>query len=149
MLLMLAVDGSEASLRATDHVSFMLTGNNGIKLTLFHVPPRQQDACEIDFTQTQGDVDEIVARGAKRCVDNFYAHAQKVFSAAGFKKKQIELKTVTGRKDVGKAILSEAKKGDYGTVIIGRRGADKSFFMGSVSKQVLYKMSGRAVWVVS
>ncbi len=51
--------------------------------------------------------------------------------------------------DLGKAILDEAKKGKYGTVVIGRRGVDRAFFMGSVSRHVLDKISERAVWVVS
>ena len=38
MKVMLAVDGSEASLRAVDHLSFIVGGNEKIKFTLFHVP---------------------------------------------------------------------------------------------------------------
>ena len=51
--------------------------------------------------------------------------------------------------DVGKTILDEARKGNYGTVVIGRRGANGAFYMGGVSRSVLNKMSERAVWVVS
>ena len=51
--------------------------------------------------------------------------------------------------NVGKAILDEAKKGNYGTVVIGRRGASKAFFMGSVSRYVLDRISNRALWLVS
>ena len=43
----------------------------------------------------------------------------------------------------------EVKKGDYGTVVVGRRGVNRAFFMGSVSKYVLNHTEGRALWVVS
>ena len=146
---MLAVDGSEASIRAADHLSFMLGGNEEIKVTVFHVTPSLRDYCEIDFSESGREVDEIIARGDKRCVEHFYAHARKTFRKAGFKDGQIDLKVVRRAMDVAKAIVNESKKGDFGTVIIGRRGASQSFFMGSVSRQVLDRVSGRAVWVVS
>ena len=51
--------------------------------------------------------------------------------------------------NVGKAIVDEAKKGNYGTVVIGRRGVSKAFFMGSVSRYVLDRTRNRALWLVS
>lgn len=146
---MLAVDGSEASLRAVDHLTFMLGGNQNIKVTLFHVVPTFSDYCVINFDEKESDIGEIVARGARRCIDHFYAHALHKFKEAGLKDNQIELKVVKRAVNVGKAILDHARHGDYGTVVIGRRGVNNAFFMGSVSKYVLDKISGRAVWVVS
>jgi nucleotide-binding universal stress UspA family protein len=147
--LMLAVDGSEASLRAVDHVSFMVGGNEKIKLTLFHVMPSLKDYCTIDFNETKGEADKIIAQGAKQCIDHFYAQAKKTLMAAGFQEKQIEVKTAKRIRDIGKAVVNQARKGGYGTVVVGRRGIDNAFFMGSVSRQVLDRVSGRAVWVIS
>ena len=76
---MLAVDGSEASLRAVDHRSFMVGGNEKIKVTLFHVMPTLRDCCAINFNEKESDVGRIIARGAKRCIDHFYAQAQVKF----------------------------------------------------------------------
>jgi len=149
MKLMLAVDGSETSLRAVDHLSFMVGGNDKIKLTLFHVTPTLRDYCVIDFDEKESDIEEIIARGARRCIDHFYAHAQRKFKEAGVHENQIELKVVKRTVDIGKAILDHARNGDYGTVVIGRRGVNEAFFMGSVSRYVLDKTSGRAMWVVS
>jgi nucleotide-binding universal stress UspA family protein len=146
---MLAVDGSEASLRAVDHLTFMLGGNQNIKVTLFHVVPTFSDHCVINFDEKESDVGQIIARGARRCIDHFYAHALHKFKVAGLKENQIELKVVKRGVNVGKAILDHARQGNYGTVVLGRRGVNNAFFMGSVSKYVLDKISGRAVWVVS
>lgn len=149
MKVMLAVDGSEASLRAVDHLCFMVGGNDNIKITLFHVMPTLRDYCVINFDEKESDVRQVIAQGAKRCIDHFYAHAQHRFEEAGLQKNQIELKVIKRAMDVGKAILDQARKGNYGTVIVGRHGAGKAFFMGSVSRCVLNKISGRALWVVS
>ena len=149
MKVMLAVDGSETSLRAVDHLGFMVGGNEKIKVILFHVTPRLRDYCVIDFDEKESEVDQVIAQGARRCIDHFYSHARRKFEEAGLQENQIELKVVKRTMDVGKAILDEAKKGKYGTVVIGRRGVGKAFFMGSVSRHVLDKISERAVWVVS
>ncbi len=147
--IMLAVDGSEASLRAVDHLSFMFGKNPDIRVTLFHVTPRVGDYCRIDFDDRQAGMDTIISESAKRCIDGFYAQALKVFDKAGIGEKQIEIKTARATVKVGKAIIDEAKKGDYGTVVIGRRGANKAFFMGSVSRHVIDKTSGKALWVIN
>ena len=149
MKIMLAVDGSEASLRAVDHLCFMVDGNEKIKVTLFHVMPMLRDYCDINFEEKEADVRQIVARGAKRRIEHFYAHTRRRFREAGLQENQIELKVIKRAMDVGKTILNHARKGDYGTVVVGRRGANGAFYMGSVSRHVLNKVSGRAVWVVS
>jgi len=146
---MLAVDGSEASFRAVDHLSFMLGGNEKIKITLLHVTPTLRDYCKIDFNEKRSDVGGIIARGARRCVDSFFPHARKQFSEAGLRDDQVEIDVVKRTMDIGKAIVNKAKKVDYGTVVIGRRGTGEAFFMGGVSKYVLDKTHGRALWVVS
>ncbi len=147
--IMVAVDGSESSLSAVDHLSFMVGENPEIKVTLFHVAPRLRHYCAIDFKEKEADIDQVLVRGAKQCVDLFYAHALKMFGEAGIQENQIEIKTTKGAVNAGNAILNEAKKGDYGTVVTGRRGTNQAFFMGSVSRYVLNRTSNRALWLVS
>jgi len=147
--IMVAVDGSESSLRAVDHLSFMVGENPKIKVTLFHVMPRLRDYCVIDFDDKDAGIDQVIAQGDKRYIDHFYAHVRKKFSEAGIQENQIEIKVTRCTVNVGKAIVDEARKGNYGTVVIGRRGASKAFFMGSVSRYVLDRTSNRALWLVS
>ena len=149
MKVMLAVDGSEASLRAVDHFSFMVGGNEDLKVTVFHVTPMLRNYCAIDFDDKESGAGKVIARGARRCVDHFYAHARKKFTDAGLRDDQVELEVVKRSVDVGKAIVGRIRKEDYGTVVLGRRGTGEAFFMGSVSKYVLDKTYGRTLWVVS
>lgn len=147
--MLMAIDGSEASLRAVDHVSFILSGNSDVHLTLLHVTSNARNYCEIDLEeQPNPELEEIVARGDKACIDQFYPHAIKKFKDAGISEDRIKIETVKGSRRAGKTILDFAQKGNYGTVIIGRRGVNKSFFMGSVSRYLINKISNRALWIV-
>lgn len=133
--IMAAVDGSENSFRAIDHLSFMVSENPDIKITLFHVIPRAGEYTPINF-------DEKEER------ENFYARALDKFKTTGIQEEQIEVKVAKVTLNVGKAILDEAKKGNYGTVVMGRRKAKKAFFEASVSKQVLDRTLNSAIWIV-
>jgi nucleotide-binding universal stress UspA family protein len=144
----IAIDGSESALRAVDHVSFMIGENPDIQVTLLHVTPRLRDYCTIEFDEEGDMIEEVITQGDRRCVDSFYIHAQQRFKEAGIKDSQIDIKQVVSTINIGKTIVEEAKKGDYGTVVIGRRGINNSFFMGSVSRYVLSNASDRAVWLV-
>jgi len=147
--LLLAIDGSESAYRAVDHVSFMLDGNPDVVVTLFHAVPKLKDYCEIDFSDTDKEIEEFLVEDDKRCLTRFYAHAMKRFREAGLDEKQIEIKETRRKGNVGKAIVRTAKKGDYGTVVVGRRGLGRSFFMGSISKYVLNQADKQAVWMIS
>lgn len=146
--IMVAVDGSESALRAVDHVSFILGDNPDITVTLFHVAPTLSDYCEIDFDDSDKDIEDLIINGDKRCIDNFMAHAVNRFREAGLSEKQIEIKQIKQVRNVGRAIVEEAGQGSYSTVVVGRRGVDRAFFMGRVSGYVLEKISGRALWLV-
>jgi nucleotide-binding universal stress UspA family protein len=147
--LMLAVDGSDASLRAVDHISFLLSGNTDIRLTLLHVTRKARDYCEVNFDdEPSAELEEIVSRDDKACFDQFYGHALQKFKNSGISESQLEATTVKGGANTGKIILEAAEKGNYGTLVIGRRGIDKAFFMGSVSRTILNKASDRAIWLV-
>ena len=147
--IMVAVDGSESSLRAVDHVCFMTSGNPDIVITLFHVMPRFSDFCPISFEEPTEKIEEILIQGDKRCVDHFHAVAMQKFKEAGFQDTQIQINTVDCMYNIGSAIIDEAKSGNFGTVVVGRRGGGNAFFMGSVSRTVLGKTAKCALWVVS
>ena len=146
--IMVAIDGSESSLNAVDHICSMVGGNQDIKLTLLHVTPKLRDVCTIEFDEEGDIVDEVIARGDKQCVDNFHTHAQKRFKAAGINENQIIIREVKSTINIGKTIVDEAEKGKFGIVVIGRKGLNESFFLGGVSRYVVNKATKCAVWLV-
>ena len=47
-----------------------------------------------------------------------------------------------------KAVLDEFQQGNFGTLVVGRRGMNKKFFTGSVSGYLMNEFSEGALWVV-
>lgn len=146
--IMVAVDGSESALKAVDHVAFMLEGNKKIPVTLLHVTPTLRDYCTIEFDEEGDMIEEVITSGDKRCVDSFYIRAKQKFKEAGLEDSQIDVIEVKSKLNIGKTIVDFAKKEGCGTLVIGRRGANKAFFMGRVSRYVLTNASACAVWLV-
>ncbi|MGB5986050.1 MAG: universal stress protein [Desulfobacterales bacterium] len=147
--IMVAVDGSQNSLRAVDHLAFMLQNNSEAIITFFHMTPRLQDFCPIDFDAAEtGDLEEILQEGDQACIDQFYARARKKLAQAGIDDHQIKINVKQGGLRVGRAVLDAFRKGSYGTLVIGRRGDDKKFFTGSVSRHLINNFSQGALWVV-
>jgi len=147
--IMLAVDGSESSLRAVDHVSFMLQGNSDVTITILHVTPKFGDVNPIDFDIPEDEkIGELVIKGEKRRIDNFFAHASRIFNEAGISTDQLQIQNVKCGVNVKKTIINEARKGNYKTLVVGRSGMNKSFFFGSVSRYVVEKTPGFVIWIV-
>lgn len=146
---LVAVDGSEYSLRAIDHLAFALSDAVGISLTFLHVRPKLKDYCEVDFEATQAQaLEDLIRKGDKACIDNFYSVALKKLNEFDIGEDRIQTKTVTGLANIGAAILKEVQTGNYDTVVMGRSGVNKSFFTGSVASTVLNKISKGALWLV-
>lgn len=146
---LVTVDGSESSFRAVDHVSFIFRNNPHAVITLFHVTPRLRDYCRLDYFTEEADLEAAVLQSDQKCIDQFLAIVQKKFADAGISQDQVIIRQTKPRFTIGDAILAEIQKGDHGTVVVGRRGADRAFYMGSVSNYILAKASRRAVWLVS
>ena len=146
---MAAVDGSESALRAVDHMAFMLSGNPEVRFCFFHVAPRLKDYCEIDFgAEAGGGLETLIAQGDQHCMDDFFPAALAKLREAGFREEQIETRTATTLLSVGETILTAAREGGFGAIVMGRRGMNKSFFGGKVSYGVSQKLSDAALWLV-
>jgi len=147
--IMVAVDGSENSFKAVDHLAFIIGGNTDLKISFFHVTPRLQDFCPVDFEENESEaLEEIIRQGDQHCIDQFFSHAQKRLSEAGIQQNQISFNTSEGVFRVGKAVLDEYRQGNFGTLVVGRRGMNKKYFTGSVSRYLVNQFSGGALWVV-
>ncbi len=147
--IMVAVDGSESSLKAVDHLAFMFGKNADVKISFFHVTPRLRDFCPVDFEETYSqDLEEIIRRGDKECIDQFFYHAKKKLNEAEIQENQINVKVTEGLLRVGKEVLDEYRQGHFGTLVIGRRGMNKKYFSGSVSRYLMNRFSDGALWVV-
>jgi nucleotide-binding universal stress UspA family protein len=147
--ILVAVDGSESSYRALDHVGFMLSENPEIKFSLFHVSPDAEDIDAISLGKDDPEIKNIFIKGSERVIGKFFADAEQKLKEVGIAADRVEVTTTRQKAKVGKMILDEAKKANYGTVVVGRRGVDRSHFFGSVSRYVTERITDRALWLVS
>ena len=144
-----AVDGSEGALKAVDHMSFMLSGNKEAQVTFFHVGATLANYCPLDFKEEVArEIEGDLMHTDQECMDDFYMRAMKIMAEAGFKPEQIRTESEAGRVGVSKSILQMLKNNGFGTVVLGRRGENRSFFLGHVSDKVLAKGNDMAVWIV-
>ena len=143
----IAIDGSESALRAVDYVGFIVGDNPEIRITLLHVTPKLRDYCPIEFEE-EGEVEDIVIKGDKQCVESFFVHAKKHLENAGIRDYQLEIKELPSIVSVAKTIINEIEDGNYGTLVLGRSGISESFFLGSVSRYCFYTITNCAVWIV-
>ena len=119
------------------------------ELVFFHAQPKLRQFCTIDFdSATAEPLEDLVATGDRQCIDNFYGQAIHRLAEAGIGESQFEIKTTTGLSGVGSQIVKELASGRYQTVVMGRSGGSRNYFMGSVAHHVIGKATDCAVWIV-
>ena len=144
-----AVDGSEGSLKAVDHMAFLLGHNPEVEVTLFHVGASMANYCPLDFSEElKEEIEGDLMTTDQECMDDFYSRAVKVLTDSGLDPAQIKTREKEAKLGVAGAIQDEVKRGDYGTVVLGRRGENRSFFLGHVSDKVVARCTEAAVWIV-
>jgi len=143
--ILLALDGSENAMRAVDHVASTLGGFD-YQITLLHVIRGDLEAEIPHLFFSKKSLKE-----AKREIDNVFDKAKQCLTDAGVKSGQINTKIVSSVRSRAGAIIQEARDGDYGTIVLGRRGLSevRMFFMGRVSNKVIHTIRNRVVWVVT
>jgi len=150
--ILLAVDGSTDALAALDHLCAVFRPNPDVKLTLFHVQPSFRDCCGIDFTAPQNqENDELIScfiKVNRQCIDNFMERAMRVLKAKEIHEDRLNIKTQPTSFNIGRSIVEEFRNGKYGTLIVGKRGVNKRFYMGSISNYLVTHMSNGALWIV-
>ncbi len=139
MKILLAVDGSENSLRAARTALRLSKLNPGVSVTALYVGP----SCYKIFPEPgsctwlqQKELDqEIEARAEK-----VFAAVEEIFQAEG-----LTVNKAVERGDAAEAICRLAAEGCFDLIIIGSRGFGdlKSLFLGSVSHKVLHLAPAR------
>lgn len=126
-----AVDASEGSMRAVEHIA-RVVGGSKIEVTLLRV--------------IRGPLsnDELT-------LDEIFQKASQLLEKGGIIRDQISTKVVSGVATRSGSIIAQATSGGYGTVVLGRRGHTKveDFYMGRVTNKVIQLGGKVAVWVVN
>ena len=143
-----ALDRCPGSLAAVDHLAFMVGGNPHCRVTLFHVAPHLARLASL-----RHDADDIqrLAQGMidhdHRQMEGLLDQARAMLGQAGLGPDQVEYQEVAAS-SVTKAILDAVAQGDYGTVVLGRRGEGGAFWLGHVADRLLAACDSASLWVV-
>jgi nucleotide-binding universal stress UspA family protein len=133
--ILVGLDASEGAMRAVDYVSTIADGSD-LEVTLYHAVRA---------------LDEEVFHKAEKSMKSVFEKAIGRLENAGFRRNQITARTATGVLSRAGAIIQYALKGEYGTIVVGRRGLSEveEFPMGRVSNKIIHMSKELAVWVVS
>jgi len=146
--IMVTVDGSENSIRAVDHLIHMVGANADIHINLFHVIPYLRHYYSVDVERSKSYLQLVMHREDQRRMDGFYEKAYERFKKAGLRSSQLNTITCRRSSDISTAIYGEAKAGQYGTVIIGRRGERGAFFSGQIARRLAHTLEDQALCIV-
>jgi nucleotide-binding universal stress UspA family protein len=148
--ILIAVDGSENSMRCVDHAGWMLSGTEQ-KIILFHSTRSLSRFLPKEIFEGMEGIEDTWLREASRSIKPIMSKAREMLVQAGIDASRIELKFGDGSRRPAKDILQAAKKSNAGTIVLGRRGTTdiKDYSMGSVARKVLNQAEDMAVWIVS
>lgn len=129
--MLLAVDGSDNSLRAARHAATLMKSVPDLKVTILNVrSPAENFAKFSPWVSPQTIESETI-----KMSNNIIEKAKKIFTEEGL---DVETDIITG--DPGEVITRYAKEGNFGHIIMGTRGLSnlKGIILGSVSHQILH-----------
>lgn len=147
--MLLAVDGSENCRRAVDYVGNFAAAT-GAEITLFSVV-RDFKLRLLDVsTPRSEEIENKLLAEVEQDIFSMLDSYRKRLEHAGVKGTQISIKHKLRSQTRAGDILEEASEGDYGALIIGRRGlsAIQELPLGQVATKVLHRAKGTAVWIV-
>jgi len=145
---LLGLDGSKGSMQAVDHVADTLGDCDACETELVHV-------IREDHTFNRNGQQPVLKdegiKDAKKSIIPIFDKAKSLLIKSGFESDQISTKIITGAYSRAKAIVQEAEKRDYGTIVVARKGLSKvrRFIIGRVSSKVIQLARKKAVWVVT
>ncbi|WP_319583671.1 universal stress protein [uncultured Pseudodesulfovibrio sp.] len=156
---LIAVDGSDNSLRAVRYAASILGGGKGYAVQLVHIERLPERDLFPDESSWSGQ-----CREHSRDMREFLDEARAVLEAGGLSGETIcslYVDSCAARPEAGSdcshgrnialEILAIAEREECGTLVIGRRGVSKAeeFLFGSVSNKLIHHAKDRTVWVVS
>jgi nucleotide-binding universal stress UspA family protein len=163
--ILIALDGSECSRKAAEHVANVIGGRQVFEVTLFHVcydPPSLLEHGGSEDPNEERELDarlhEKLTRWIERCrewvQEDIFTKAMKVFQDQGISDEAVTIRTkvsAEAQADAASCIIQEAKDGGYDAVVLGRHGASarREFLFGSTSSKVIHHLDHCAVWIVS
>ncbi len=147
--MLLAVDASPNSRQAVIYAA-PYAAQAEAEVTLLHVVRRFFPKGSPYLTSAWEEIETALNENLKAKIQGMFADYRGCLEKAGVAPERISTKCTIGSYSRSADILAAARAGNYGTVIMGRRGisAVREFILGRVTTRVLHGAEGLAVWIV-
>lgn len=161
--ILIAVDDSEASIKAVIYVTQMLRGRKDIHVRLLHVlpsippellefggaeDPQTEQRLSADLRQSQARWIETAKSNAQPSLDN----AMAILLNGGLSPHEVSttFSSSIHRPDVAREILEAARNWNCGTLVVGRHAHSwiKELSSSHVGEELVRKGQGFAIWVI-
>lgn len=151
---LIAVDETFHALELARHAGRMLQGLSAVHVLLYHhCAPFTETLPSEERTRMKEAEKEVVAREKARMAQ-IVERAREAILGEGLKPRslnyQFHYDPSAHHKKISRVILSKLKEGDYGTLLLGRKGTTgaREFRMGSVALRIINEAQHCGVWVV-
>ncbi len=143
--ILIGMDLSDNALRAVDFVGRMTRGS-GCKVALAAVLRRDRFS-EKDDSSEENSAVEIEF---EKAIGDAFEKARKCLASYGFDRESVESEIIRGARSRSGALVELAEKGEYNTIVIGRKGVSSldDFLIGRVGRKILYVARKHHVWIV-
>ena len=140
--ILLAVSDTDTSWEVLDYFIGLSLSPDNVEITLFHLyrDPWPEELMGIAMEEKP-----------RENIENVLQKFKNILMESGFNPRDIHVKLVTeSYPSVAEGIIDEFKKGDYSTVVLGRRKMSKAeeFVLGDVSMKLLRALEGAGILVV-
>jgi nucleotide-binding universal stress UspA family protein len=144
--ILVAVDGSDSSLRAVSYVGDLLNGMKECKVLLLHVVNEPEE----DFFASTVEKDNWVAEKQKAGLD-VLQQCKHLLVEKGLDPGRIFVRVSLRQcPSIAECILQEAESAQSKTIVVARKGVSRKeeFLFGSVSNHIIHHAKDCTVWVV-
>lgn len=143
------VDGSPYTLRAVDHLSFILKNNPYAEITLFHSRAIFANKPIVDPSLFYSHWDPDWCRKHLNRPDSHFHGPEQLLIENGFPAERIYRRETGKGMYPSRQIVRQALMDDFGTIVMGRGPEEmKKGFLRSVSGHVLAMAVDTAIWIV-
>ncbi len=144
--ILVAVNSKPASERAIDYLGGIAGGLEGIEVCLIHIYPEPPPGY---YSSGKSLPEYQKAREAE--AEAVFARAVEILRKHGIDPRRISNKSrMADRATISQTILDVQRDGEYGTIVVGKRGVSKAeeFLFGSISNALVRHGKDVAVWVI-
>ena len=147
-LMLVAVDPSENSRRAVSYAARWASCSAESQVMLVHVVKEPSEDIKPDQEERDRELEEGLAASKK-----LLSKARQSLESAGVAPARVSTKTLlcTPPDTIAATLLEEKERGDYDTLVLGRRGVSKreEYIFGSVTTSLIRGAADICVWVVA